>query len=92
MAPKRYTRERLDGIAADSAAKMKGLVPNGTLTCEYLHQEKDVTVKGSDTLSFLWEIESSGYGDTYNFTARCDNVVARGVPFPDPMNHLSASW
>ena len=83
MAPKRYTRERLDGIAADSAAKMKGLVPNGTLTCEYLHQDKDETVKGSDTLDFLWEIDSSGYHDTYETRVRCNNIVERGVPFPD---------
>ena len=38
MAPKKsYTRERLDGMAADSAVKMKDSVTNGKLTCEYLH-------------------------------------------------------
>ena len=54
MAPKKsYTRERLDGIAADSAVKMKGFMPNGKLTCEYLHQGAETTVRGADDLSFL---------------------------------------
>ncbi len=34
MAPKRFSREQLDGIAADSAAKMK--VKDVDLTCEYV--------------------------------------------------------
>ena len=38
MAANTYTRERLEGIAADSAVKMKGFVPNGKLTCEYSQQ------------------------------------------------------
>jgi len=89
MAPKRYTRERLDGTAADAAAKMKGFVPSGKLTCEYLHQDKDEAIKGSDTLNFLWKIESSGYRDTHETTARCNNVVERGVPFPDRWKTVS---
>ena len=44
MAP-RYTRERLEMIAADSVLTMKGFVPNGKLTCEYVHQGEDATIK-----------------------------------------------
>ena len=72
MAPKKsYTRERLDGIAADSAVKMKDLVPNGKLTCEYLHQGAETTVRGADDLSFLWEIEVSGYIDQCKVETKC---------------------
>ena len=60
MAPKRYTRERLEGIAADSAVKMKGFVPNCKLTCEYLQRGTDELVKGSDMLNFIWKTEA-GY-------------------------------
>ena len=45
---KRYTRERLDGVAASSADKMKDYVPNGKLTCEYLHQSGETIVRGGD--------------------------------------------
>ena len=82
MAPKRYTRERLEGIAADSAVKMKGFVPNGKLTCEYLQRGADELVKGSDMLNFIWKIEA-GYCDTDETTVRCNHAVERGVPFPD---------
>ena len=58
MAPKKsYTRERLDGIAADSAVKMKGLVPTGKLTREYLHQGVETTVRGADDLSFFGKMK-----------------------------------
>ena len=84
MAPKKsYTRERLDGIAADSAVKMKGFMPNGKLTCEYLHQGAETTVRGADDLSFHWEIEASGYNDQCKVEAKCSNVATRGVPFPE---------
>ena len=84
MAPKKsYTRERLDGIAADSAVKMKGLVPNGKVTCEYLHQNGETIVRGGDDLSFLWEIEASGYNDQCKVEAKCNNVATWGVLFPE---------
>ena len=83
MAPKRYTLERFHGIAVDSAAKMKGFVPNGKLTCEYLHKGAEATIKGSDVVNFIWKVESGGYHDTYETTARCNNVIESGVPFPD---------
>jgi len=85
MAPKRYTLERLNGVAADSAAKLKSLlqaVQNGDLTCEYLHPEQDATVKGIDTLNFLWKISASGCRDQCEVNAKCNNVVARAVVFP----------
>jgi len=62
---------------------MKASVPNGKLTCEYLHQGVDTTIKGSDALRFLWKIEAVGYCDTCETKARCNSVVERGVPFPD---------
>jgi len=34
-------------------------------------------------LSFLWEIDASGYNDQCKVEAKCGNVVARGVPFPE---------
>ena len=84
MAPKKsYTRERLDGIAAASAVKMKGLAPNGKVTGEYLHQGVETIVRGADNLSFLWEIEASGYNDQCKVEAKCGNVATRGVPFPE---------
>ena len=92
MAPKKsYTRERLDGIAADSAVKMKGFMPNGKLTCEYLHQGAETTVRGADDLSFLWEIEASGYNDQCKVEAKCGNVATRGVPFPERWRTALAS-
>ena len=72
MTQKRYTRERLDGIAADpAAAKLKDAIPSSTLTCEYIHPDANAVIKGSE------------HGDTSETTARCNNVVQRGVPFPD---------
>ena len=82
MAPKKYTLERLNEIAVDSATKMKGLLQSGHLTCEYIC-DKDNTITKSDLLSFRWYVESSGYNDTYEVTARCNHVVERGIPFPD---------
>ena len=61
---KRYTRERLDGVAASSADKMKDYVPNGKLTCEYVQMNTDESNKGSDILDFPWTIEIDGYRDT----------------------------
>ena len=84
MAPRKsYTRERLDGIAADSAVEMKGLAPNGKVTCEYLHQGVETIVRGADDLSLHWEIEASGYNDQCKVEAKCGNVATRGVPFPE---------
>ena len=79
---KRYTRERLDGVAASSADKLKDYVPNGKLTCEYVQMNTDESIKGSDTLNFTWTIEINGYRDTEDITARCNNAVGRGIPFP----------
>ena len=81
MAQKRYTRERLEGIAADSAAKMKDAVPNGTLTWEYLHP--GAVIKETSILTFLWKVQSFEHGDISETTARCNSVVERGVPFRD---------
>ena len=58
-------------------------MPNGKLTCEYLHQGAETIVRGADDLSFLWQIEASGYSDQCKVEAKCGNVVARGVPFPE---------
>ena len=83
MAPRRYTRERLDGIVHDSVAKMESSLQSCTLTCEYLHRGEDEFVKGSDALNFVWKIEAAGYCDTYETTVRCYHAVERGVPFTD---------
>ena len=80
---KRYTRERLDGVAASSADKMKACVPNGKLTCEYVQMNTDESIKGSDTLNFTWTIEINGYRDTEDTTTRCNSAVERGVPIPE---------
>ena len=91
---KRYTRERLDGVAASSADKMKDYVPNGKLTCEYVQMNTDESIKGSDTLNFTWAIEIDGYSDTETTTARCNSVVERGVSFPErwktSLNYLTS--
>ena len=79
---KRYIRERVDGVAASSADKMKAYVPNGKLTCEYVQMNTEELIKGSDTLNFTWTIEINGYRDTEDTTARCNSVVERGIPFP----------
>ena len=55
MAQKRYTCERLNGVAADSAAKWQTTLQGKDLTCEYVQQDLDVAIKGSDKLKFLWE-------------------------------------
>ena len=83
MAPKRYTRERLNEIEVDSAAKLKGLLENGDLTCEYAHDEEHETIKGVDNVNFRWYIETVGYSDTHEMTLKCNNVAERGVKFPD---------
>ena len=83
MAQKRYTFERLSGVAADSAAKWRTTLQVKDLTCEYVQQDMDVAIKGSDQLKFLWKISSSGYSDQCEIEAKCGNVIERGVPFPD---------
>ena len=55
MAQKRYTFERLNGVAADSAAKWRSTLQVKDLTCEYVQQDVDVAIKGSDKLKFLWK-------------------------------------
>ena len=83
MAQKRYTFERLNGVAADSAAKWRTTLQVKDLTCEYVQQDLDVAIRGSDKLKFLWKISSSGYSDQCEIEAKCGNVIERGVPFPD---------
>ena len=73
----------MDGVAADCAVEVNASKPNGKLTREYIHQGADISVKGSDTLNYIWEIEANSYIDTYECASRCDNVIQRGVPFPD---------
>ena len=51
MAQKRYTCERLNGVAADSAAKWRTTIQVKDLTCEHVQQDLDVAIKGSDKLS-----------------------------------------
>ena len=53
MAQKRYTFERLNGVAADSSAKWRTTLQVKDLTCEYVQQDMDVAIKGSDKLNFL---------------------------------------
>ena len=69
MAQKRYTRERLEGIAADSAAKLKDAFPDGAMTCEYLHPDANTVIKGADVLKFLWKAQWGEYDNTYEMTA-----------------------
>ena len=83
MAQKRYTCERLNGVAADSATKWRTTLQVKDLTCEHVQQDLDVAIKGSDKLRFLWKISSCGYSDQFEIEARCSHVVERGVPFPD---------
>ena len=66
MAPKKYTPERLNEIAVDSAAKITSLLSQGGhLTCEYIHDDENMSLKWSDHVKFQWNIESSGYKDSY---------------------------
>ena len=51
------------------------------LTCEYVHEEEKVKV--TDQVKFLWHIESHGCKDTCEIKVRCNNVLERGVPFPE---------
>ena len=83
MAPKTYTGDRLDAIAAESATKMKGLLQNGSLTCEYINNEENISLKWSDHATFRWLIECAGYKDTREMSVRCNHVAERGVYFPD---------
>ena len=88
MAPKKYTPERLNEIAIDSAKTFKGLLQSGDLTCEYIFDGEDETIKGSEQIKFRWYIESFGYNDTCEMFVRCNSVTERGVPFPDRWKQL----
>ena len=83
MAPKRYTLERLSGVAADSAATWQTTLKLKDLTCECIYEAQEVPIRGTTNLKFLWQIASAGYSDQCEIEARCDNVLERGVPFPD---------
>ncbi len=83
MAPKEYTPERLNEIAVDSATNMKGLIHIGHFTCEYIRDNENTSLKLSDHMICWWHIETAGYNDLCEATARCDNVAQRGIPFPD---------
>ena len=93
MAPKgKYTRSRLAAAAAQSAATARTNLPNASaleqLTCEYVHapDEANTYADGSlrwvAPLTFRWCVKCAGYEEHFDVTARCSNVVQRGVPLP----------
>ena len=84
--------ERLQRYGWEAAKKMKRkekIAPSMSLTCEHLRVcigegmfDASSAAISSCSVGFEWRVKADAHGHTQVVTVRCDNLGARGVPFP----------
>ena len=84
--------ERLQRIGWEAAKKMKRkekMAPSVSLSCEYLGVcvgegkfDASSAASASRDVGFEWRVKADAHAHTQVVTVRCDNLGARGVPFP----------